>query len=146
MGRMSEATRGETENLNVVRVNVMGSPNIGVFAKATESYALFPQGIPQRKLDRFSSILKVKVLSFDIAQSKLIGVLMAANSKGIIVPHYTTEEEIKFLRENLKVEVERLKSKYTSVGNLILVNDKGCLLYTSPSPRDLSTSRMPSSA
>ena len=28
----------------------------------------------------------------------------------------------------------------------ILVGDKGCLLYTSPSPRDLSTSRMPSSA
>ena len=26
------------------------------------------------------------------------------------------------------------------------VNDQGCLLYTSPSPRDLSTSRMPSSA
>ena len=25
-------------------------------------------------------------------------------------------------------------------------NQKGCLLYTSPSPRDLSTSRMPSSA
>ena len=24
--------------------------------------------------------------------------------------------------------------------------DRGCLLYTSPSPRDLSTSRMPSSA
>ena len=26
------------------------------------------------------------------------------------------------------------------------VMDSGCLLYTSPSPRDLSTSRMPSSA
>ena len=25
-------------------------------------------------------------------------------------------------------------------------SEKGCLLYTSPSPRDLSTSRMPSSA
>ena len=25
-------------------------------------------------------------------------------------------------------------------------DNKGCLLYTSPSPRDLSTSRMPSSA
>ena len=25
-------------------------------------------------------------------------------------------------------------------------HDSGCLLYTSPSPRDLSTSRMPSSA
>ena len=29
---------------------------------------------------------------------------------------------------------------------LKMVNDKTCLLYTSPSPRDLSTSRMPSSA
>ena len=29
---------------------------------------------------------------------------------------------------------------------LILVEYNACLLYTSPSPRDLSTSRMPSSA
>ena len=28
----------------------------------------------------------------------------------------------------------------------IMENVRGCLLYTSPSPRDLSTSRMPSSA
>jgi len=28
----------------------------------------------------------------------------------------------------------------------VLVGLRGCLLYTSPSPRDLSTSRMPSSA
>ena len=27
-----------------------------------------------------------------------------------------------------------------------VAEEKGCLLYTSPSPRDLSTSRMPSSA
>ena len=33
------------------------------------------------------------------------------------------------------------------VGSFIsLIMSKGCLLYTSPSPRDLSTSRMPSSA
>ena len=29
---------------------------------------------------------------------------------------------------------------------IMLLNIKACLLYTSPSPRDLSTSRMPSSA
>ena len=28
----------------------------------------------------------------------------------------------------------------------LIVHPRGCLLYTSPSPRDLSTSRMPSSA
>ena len=29
---------------------------------------------------------------------------------------------------------------------VVIVGPNGCLLYTSPSPRDLSTSRMPSSA
>ena len=32
------------------------------------------------------------------------------------------------------------------VNNASFEVSKGCLLYTSPSPRDLSTSRMPSSA
>ena len=38
--------------------------------------------------------------------------------------------------------------KSTVLRSLNRMNDlvKGCLLYTSPSPRDLSTSRMPSSA
>ena len=30
--------------------------------------------------------------------------------------------------------------------SITVICDKDCLLYTSPSPRDLSTSRMPSSA
>ena len=30
--------------------------------------------------------------------------------------------------------------------HVFVLEDKDCLLYTSPSPRDLSTSRMPSSA
>ena len=32
------------------------------------------------------------------------------------------------------------------VTNFLIAQVKSCLLYTSPSPRDLSTSRMPSSA
>ena len=36
----------------------------------------------------------------------------------------------------------------SGVGNMVLTDNDcvSCLLYTSPSPRDLSTSRMPSSA
>ena len=34
----------------------------------------------------------------------------------------------------------------SSVSGLLEVNTKACLLYTSPSPRDRSLSRMPSSA
>ena len=40
--------------------------------------------------------------------------------------------------------IEKKRVKKTAYD--LLTNDLGCLLYTSPSPRDLSTSRMPSSA
>ena len=46
-------------------------------------------------------------------------------------------EEYSERREELRAEVLQLKKD-----RLIQI----CLLYTSPSPRDLSTSRMPSSA
>ena len=43
---------------------------------------------------------------------------------------------------------ERAGQGHAEVNALAQAGDKakGCLLYTSPSPRDLSTSRMPSSA
>ena len=46
-----------------------------------------------------------------------------------------------WLEKSLKSLKIRLQDK-----NICLHIVKGCLLYTSPSPRDLSTSRMPSSA
>ena len=41
-------------------------------------------------------------------------------------------------------ELEKIAAKDSRVK--VIVNANNCLLYTSPSPRDLSTSRMPSSA
>ena len=48
-----------------------------------------------------------------------------------------------------KTVLKQLKSKGKSNGTAVkayTINCRTCLLYTSPSPRDLSTSRMPSSA
>ena len=43
--------------------------------------------------------------------------------------------------------IRTLISVMKDVGDIVVVApDSPCLLYTSPSPRDLSTSRMPSSA
>ena len=67
--------------------------------------------------------------------------------------YWTKEEYIKLLnksggsdrikeyakKKNTKVNAKQLRDLKTKLFN-------NCLLYTSPSPRDLSTSRMPSSA
>ena len=39
-----------------------------------------------------------------------------------------------------------ITKRFIESGARVIIWDKDCLLYTSPSPRDLSTSRMPSSA
>ena len=54
------------------------------------------------------------------------------------------------------IDVEKHYGKFAALGGVSLqvrantvhsvIGPNGCLLYTSPSPRDLSTSRMPSSA
>ena len=62
---------------------------------------------------------------------------------------YLKDDQLKDLIEKLFVsyretfsDSKKILDKY-SIG---LAHHKVCLLYTSPSPRDLSTSRMPSSA
>ena len=54
-------------------------------------------------------------------------------------------EGFNFLSESDTEVIPNLLSKYYE-GDLVKAVSKICLLYTSPSPRDLSTSRMPSSA
>ena len=61
-------------------------------------------------------------------------------------------EEIKTLDpsemwKRMKTVPEQIMSAGEQVSNIVLpAQYRTCLLYTSPSPRDLSTSRMPSSA
>ena len=53
-------------------------------------------------------------------------------------------EIIKFLKKDYNICITH--GNGPQVGDELLRMDLTCLLYTSPSPRDLSTSRMPSSA
>ena len=66
---------------------------------------------------------------------------------GELAPAIVNKEKIAALTaelKQLKADLETLPEKKAVLD--IQINSKICLLYTSPSPRDLSTSRMPSSA
>ena len=56
------------------------------------------------------------------------------------------EAEINALSSRKQQLETELKANFAGQSDAIARRVKGCLLYTSPSPRDLSTSRMPSSA
>ena len=54
--------------------------------------------------------------------------------------------DLKLSATCVRVPVLRAHSESINIEFTDVIEPKDCLLYTSPSPRDLSTSRMPSSA
>ncbi len=107
--------------------NVYRSPNVGIFAKANESYLFLPMGYSHRKAKRMASFLQVEFINISIGGARVLGPLMVLNSNGILVSRFMEEDELHRLKQKVTTPVERFNSKYTSVGNLIVANDNGAI-------------------
>ncbi len=114
--------------MTILRENILGSPNVGIFALTTDLFTIVPTGLTDRKIARISDALNTEVFSLDIGYSKLIGVLAATTSSGVALPHYTADSEIRIMKKYLKAKVKRVDSYKTAFGNLVLANDNGALI------------------
>jgi len=112
----------------IERLSVYGNNNIGVFFSPTDKYVLAPSNIPYKIVRILEDVLKVKVLQINLCDSVLLGVLTVGNSNGLIVPYYTSIEEINYLKNELEVNVEIMPSKITALGNVILANDNAAIV------------------
>ncbi len=105
--------------MNFFSTNFNGDPNLGMYGYATKKYAIL--GI-DKKIDA----LGVNIFESSVAGTPFVGMFSAGNSEKIIVTKLIEDEELKKLKEIADVHV--LKSKFTAVGNLILMNDNGCVI------------------
>ena len=110
---------------------VYGNPNVGAFSFANDSFALVPPDVPTKVEEVFAENLHVEVHRATVAGSVLLGILIAGNNHGLLLPNSATDEEVEALQRLGDVNVERLQTKLTALGNLILANDHGALVYTS---------------
>ena len=118
--------------------------HIGIAVKnMDDANVLFEKmlGVPSYKMEAVES--EGVLTSFFQTGNNKIELLVATNPESPIAKFLEKKGEgihhIAFDVDDIHAEISRLKSE-----GFVLIND--CLLYTSPSPRDLSTSRMPSSA
>ncbi len=115
--------------LGIYKYDVYKSPNIGVFIKANDRIILIPFGFAETKITKLTHYLQVEEKIFaSIAGTRLIGPMTVMNNNGILLPSIASDEEICVLRQASGLNVERLKSKFTAVGNLISTNDNGALV------------------
>ena len=70
-----------------------------------------------------------------------VGLVLGA-IHGLVQPAYSVPVVPNFTQGSMTTRTETKQTINETINSM----DYSCLLYTSPSPRDLSTSRMPSSA
>ena len=109
-------------------IDIYRSPNIGIFMKANDKFLLVPKGLAQTKTDKLCASLGVSAVPTSIGESRLLGVLSSMNSNGMLVSRLAEEGEVSEIRAATGLNVSRLESRLTAVGNLVVANDRHALV------------------
>ncbi|MEM2102232.1 MAG: hypothetical protein QXM22_01805, partial [Candidatus Bathyarchaeia archaeon] len=109
--------------------SLFGSASIGVFSLATDNLFIAPCLAPVKRMEKLGKLLKVKTVFTTVGGSVLIGALICANSKGVILPHFVREEEIEPIRSaDAELNITVMETKRTAYGNMVLANDYGAIV------------------
>lgn len=101
-----------------------GNPWLGMFIKTNDEVTMLPIDSMKKLEDKIEANLKTKILKISAGDSNLLGVYIAINSKGAILPNVMREEEIALVRKSgLNIYVS--KDMHNANGNNLAVNDKG---------------------
>lgn len=115
--------------MGIYKYDVYRSPNIGLFVKSNDTLLCVPFGFAETKVKKLQEYLGVdRMICISVAGTRLVGPLTVMTNNGILLPSTATEEELRIFKNASKLNVERLDSKLTAIGNLISANDNGALV------------------
>lgn len=106
------------------RCSYFGNPWIGMFIKTNDGITMLPVDSMKKLEDKARESLKTDIVKTSIGDSNLLGIYIAMNSNGIILPNVVREEEAAAMRKSgLNIHIS--KERHNAHGNNIAVNDKG---------------------
>lgn len=124
-------SKTSTRSRGIYLETFFGTAEIGLFAVPTENICLVPPRLKVRQKKLIQDVLGVDVIPTTLAGSILLSPMAAGNSNGLILSKMVLDEEIEKIKRSVgDINIELLESRYTAVGNLILVNDKAALIST----------------
>ncbi|HYY40345.1 MAG TPA: translation initiation factor IF-6 [Nitrososphaera sp.] len=112
----------------IYRYTAYKSPNIGIFVKANDNIILVPYGFAETKTEKLADYLQVSEVYASIAGTRLLGPMTVMNNNGILLPPIASDDEVQMLKQSTQLNVERVKSRFTAIGNLIATNDNGAIV------------------
>ncbi|MCJ2533984.1 MAG: translation initiation factor IF-6 [Candidatus Thermoplasmatota archaeon] len=104
------------------------NPNVGVYCRANDAVVFLQKQLLKKVKKKISAALDVKLVELSIADSTIIGSLLALNSNGVIVTSVVGTETLNTIREQ-DLNFYVVKDVINAAGNDILTNDHGALIH-----------------
>lgn len=126
--------------MNIIRTSVMGLSSLGAFGVATEKFAIISEMWPNKAVEAITKALEVPITKLNIGDTSLVGILLAANSNGILLPHIFSQREMEKLEEVYgdSINIGVVEDKITCLGNCIVTNDNGAIIHEKFEPKSVS--------
>jgi translation initiation factor 6 len=112
----------------ITKFSVHKNPFVGLHFKANDALALVPKALGKTHTEAVEKALEVPTHAISISQSDLLGIFMAMNSNGCVVPSFIEDEELAELRKKTGLNIATIDS-HSACGNSILCNDHAAVLH-----------------
>ena len=110
----------------ISKADFNGSPHLGIFCAVNDDIALVPYAATQKFTRLLKEKLGVEPVRTNIVDTQLIGIFVCLSNSQAVVPDILEKKELKIIKDHVS-EVIVLKEKYTALGNLISLNDRGAV-------------------
>jgi translation initiation factor 6 len=113
--------------LAIARTVIEGSPYLGVYLKVSDKAAILPPTIHRTLAREVERLFEVPSVRTNVADSEIVGALIAWNSFGAVVGDEIDPHERAAIETAVPVAVVR--SRQNAMGNNVLVNDSGAVVH-----------------
>ncbi|MFW6122394.1 MAG: translation initiation factor IF-6 [Petrotogales bacterium] len=112
------------------------NPNLGIYGRANDHVVFLQKNLLKKVKNKISSGLYANIIELSIADSTIIGSLLALNSYGAVVTEFADQHTVDKMKEQ-GLDVYPVKDVINAAGNDILVNDNGALIHPDMSIRSM---------
>ena len=112
--------------LRIYRASVRKSSFVGVYCSVFGNKAIASPVVPSAFKVRLKDLLQAETAITTVGSVSSVGMMIAMNSKGLVVPKTANDDELAALEQHSKVLV--VEDKLSALGNLIVANDKGAVI------------------
>ena len=109
------------------QISYFGNPWLGMFISTNDTHTLIPIDSMKKVEDAINEGLRTEIIKVSAGDSNLLGVYVAMNSNGIVLPNIMRDAEIETVKcTGLNVLLSQEKNN--AHGNNIAVNNKGGII------------------